>query len=408
MTILELRSLRTEIPTAQGTLTVVDDVSFTVEAGEIFGLVGESGSGKSMTVRSILGLVAPPGRVTGGEVLFDGQDLVPSAPRHGRHPRPEHRHHRPGCRHRSEPGLPHRPTIAEPMLAHGVVGSRSEARARSIQLMAKVGIPAPEKRIDDYPHQFSGGMCQRVVIASALSCDPRMILADEPTTALDVTIQDQILRLLVALQADLGLSLLLVTHDMGVVAQTCQRVAVMYAGQIVELVRTEDLFSHPRHPYTAGLLSCVPPSTAPPAAWCRSRRAPDLPPCRPAAASTRAAPSPPPPAGARGPPLLEVAPGHYSRCIRHDAREPRFVGEGRCLSRSSRSRACPSTTAAHQGLLSRLAGSPSPRPRGGGRRVLRHPAGRDPQPRRRVGLGQDHARPLPPAPGGADRGPHPL
>lgn len=324
MAILELRDLRTEIPTARGPLTVVEDVSFTVETGEIFGLVGESGSGKSMTVRSILGLVPPPGRVTRGEVLHDGQDLLRLSPRAMTAIR--------GSRIATivqdavtalNPVYRIGRQIAEPMLAHGVVRSRAEARSRAIQLMAKVGIPAPEKRIDDYPHQFSGGMCQRVVIAAALSCDPRVILADEPTTALDVTIQDQILRLLVALQADLGLSLLLVTHDMGVVAQTCQRVAVMYAGQIVELVRTEELFRRPRHPYTAGLLSCVPrldgparrltpipgapPDLLRPPTGCRFH--PRCPLATPACRSTR-------------PPLLEVAPGHYSRCIRQDALQP--------------------------------------------------------------------------------------
>jgi oligopeptide/dipeptide ABC transporter ATP-binding protein len=187
--------------------------------------------------------------------------------------------------------------------------------------MARVGIPAPERRIDDYPHQFSGGMCQRVVIAAALSCNPSLILADEPTTALDVTIQDQILKLLVALQRDLGLSLVLVTHDLAVVAQTCQRVAVMYAGQIVEMAATADLFRQPLHPYTMGLLNCVPRLDGP-----ANRRLTPIPGAPPDIAQ--------PPSGCRfhprcplatdtcrigKPDLTEVSPGHLSRCIRQDA-----------------------------------------------------------------------------------------
>ena len=324
MAILDVRNLTTKIPTARGTLTVVDDVSFAVGEGECFGLVGESGSGKSMTLRSILGLVPAPGGVTAGQVLHGGLDLTTLAPRamaaiRGRAIativqdavaalNPVYRIGR---------------QIAEPMLEHGVVKGRTAARDRAVALMTKVGIPAPAQRIDDYPHQFSGGMCQRVVIATALACDPGLILADEPTTALDVTIQDQILKLLVALQQDLGLSLLLVTHDMGVVAQTCQRVAVMYAGQIVELVNTEDLFRRPRHPYTAGLLNCVPRLDGPP------RRLKPIPGAPPDLAS--------PPSGCRfhprcplaieacttgRPALTEVAPGHFSRCIRQDAMTP--------------------------------------------------------------------------------------
>jgi oligopeptide/dipeptide ABC transporter ATP-binding protein len=322
--LLEVRRLTTTIPTARGTLTVVDDVSFDVGHGECFGLVGESGSGKSMTLRSLLGLVPPPGRVTAGEVLHDGRDLTTLSPRDLTKVRgraiativqdavsalnPVYRIGR---------------QIAEPMLEHGVVKDRKAGRARAISLMAKVGIPAPERRVDDYPHQFSGGMCQRVVIATALGCDPGLILADEPTTALDVTIQDQILKLLVALQRDLGLSLLLVTHDMGVVAQTCQRVAVMYAGEIVELVATDALFRRPRHPYTAGLLNCVPRLDGP------ARRLTPIPGAPPDLAA--------PPSGCRfhprcplaidacraaRPPLVEVAPGHFSRCIRHAEMTP--------------------------------------------------------------------------------------
>ncbi len=244
MALLDVQNLTTKIPTPRGTLTVVDDVSFTVERGECFGLVGESGSGKSMTVRSILGLVPHRRSASRREPSSTTAPTSPACPTRDLN----------AIRGRTiativqdavsalNPVYRIGRQIAEPMLEHGVAKNPSAARTRAIALMAKVGIPAPEKRIDDFPHQFSGGMCQRVVIATALACDPGLILADEPTTALDVTIQDQILKLLVALQRDLGLSLLLVTHDMGVVAQTCQRVAVMYAGQIVELVATEELF----------------------------------------------------------------------------------------------------------------------------------------------------------------------
>jgi oligopeptide/dipeptide ABC transporter ATP-binding protein len=324
MTILDVRNLTTRIPTARGTLTVVDDVSFAVGEGECFGLVGESGSGKSMTVKSILGVVPPPGRVTAGSVRHDGQNLTALTPQQMT-----------AIRGKSiativqdavsalNPVYRIGRQIAEPMLQHGIVRTRAEARTRTIALMARVGIPDPARRIDDYPHQFSGGMCQRVVIAAALSCNPRLILADEPTTALDVTIQDQILKLLVGLQRDLGLSIVLVTHDMGVVAQTCQRVAVMYAGQIVELMTTAALFRQPRHPYTAGLLNCVPrldgpprrltpipgspPDLAHPPKGCRFH--PRCPLASDACLSTR-------------PELSEVAPGHFSRCIRQDALTP--------------------------------------------------------------------------------------
>jgi oligopeptide/dipeptide ABC transporter ATP-binding protein len=257
--LLDVQGLTTQIPTRRGLLTAVDNVSFQVEVGETFGLVGESGSGKSMTCRSVLGLVPPPGKVVAGQALYREQNLLALSQAELTKLRGK------------ELAMIFQDAIAvlnpvlrigtqlrEVMLEHRVVNSGAEAEARAIALMRMVGIPAPAERLRDYAHQFSGGMCQRVVIASALACDPRLILADEPTTALDVTIQDQILKLLVRLQGELGLSLLLVTHDMGVVAQTCQRVAVMYAGQIVEMASTEELFAAPRHPYTIGLLNCVP------------------------------------------------------------------------------------------------------------------------------------------------------
>lgn len=329
MALLEVEGLTAGIATERGMVTLIRDVSLAVEAGECFGLVGESGSGKSMTVKAILGLLPQGARITAGRVMFDGQDLtaMPEAALAGIRGRqiatvvqdavsalnPVYRVGR---------------QIAEVMLEHGVARDRAEARAAAVRLMAQVGIPAPERRVDDYPHQFSGGMCQRVVIAAALSCAPRLILADEPTTALDVTIQDQILRLMVQLQADLGLALVLVTHDMGVVAQTCQRVAVMYAGEIVELAGTAALFAAPRHPYSAGLLACVPRLDGPARRLAPIRGAPpDLarpptgcrfhPRCPLATEACRAA----------SPPLREVAPGHLSRCI-HAERVSLAIWEG--------------------------------------------------------------------------------
>jgi peptide/nickel transport system ATP-binding protein/oligopeptide transport system ATP-binding protein len=319
--ILSVRDLVTEIPTPRGTLRVVDGVSFDLAPGECLGIVGESGSGKSMTCRSLLGLVPRPGRVVSGTVRFGGRDLRTL-------PEPALN----AVRGRRiavivqdavaalNPVWRIGDQIGEAMVGHGVASSRAEAREKSIALMRKVGIPAPEKRIDDYLHQFSGGMCQRVVIAAALACEPRIVIADEPTTALDVTIQDQILKLLMSLQEELGLSIILVTHDMGVVAQTCQRVAVMYAGRIVEMARTEDLFAAPRHPYTTGLLACM-PDLDPGAAPRRLHPIPGMPPdlaalpggcafhprCPIAARDCRAGDI-----SAR-----EVAPGHVSRCLHH-------------------------------------------------------------------------------------------
>lgn len=319
--ILDVRGLTTRFATRRGPITVVDGVSFALEPGECLGLVGESGSGKSVTCRSILGLVPPPGRTTEGQVLYGGRDLRTL---------PEAELTRIRGREIAvivqdalaalNPVIPIGDQIAEAMLEHGIVRSRRAGRDRAVELMRKVGIPAPERRRHDYPHQFSGGMCQRVVIAAALACEPRIVIADEPTTALDVTVQDQILKLLVELQRDLDLSVVLVTHDMGVVAQTCQRVAVMYAGRIVELAPTEDLFRAPRHPYTAGLLACV-PSLDGEAEAPRIRPVPGLPPdladlpsgcrfhprCPLAVSSCRSGDMR----------LAEVGPGRRSACLKH-------------------------------------------------------------------------------------------
>lgn len=256
--LLEVDDLTTEISTKDGKLTAVDGVSFWLDEGEAFGLVGESGSGKSMTCRSILRLLPGSATSTRGTVQYRGNDLLKLS-----------EHDMALVRGKEvsmifqDPVVTLNPVlrigrqIAEGLLEHRIT-SRSEARARALEMMKLVGIPDPERRINDYPHQFSGGMCQRVLIAAALACRPKLILADEPTTQLDVTVQDQILKLLRELQAALGASMILVTHNLGVVAQTCQRVAVMYAGQIVELASTEDLFMRPKHPYTIGLMNCIP------------------------------------------------------------------------------------------------------------------------------------------------------
>jgi oligopeptide/dipeptide ABC transporter ATP-binding protein len=256
--ILDVRDLRVDIPLSRGTVHAVDGASFTVRPGEALGLVGESGSGKSMTLRAILGLLPNPGRVVGGEVEFEGQDLASASQRRLRDVR--------GASIGmifQEPMTALNPVmrvvdqIAEGPMAH-LGRSRSEARAGALDLMRKVGIPDSHRRARAYPHELSGGMRQRVMIAIALSCQPRLILCDEPTTALDVTIQDQILKLLGAMRRDFGVSVVFVTHDLAVVAQTCERVAVMYAGQVVETGTVDEVFHAPRHPYTLGLLRSVP------------------------------------------------------------------------------------------------------------------------------------------------------
>jgi len=261
MPILVVRDLRTYFGTDAGVLRAVDNVSFDLYPGETFGIVGESGSGKSVTCRSLIGLL-PPSAHTTGSVQYNGRELVglPSRAMQGLR----------GA-HISmifqdpmsalNPVMKVGAQIAEALEAHGKAG-RAGRRAEAINLMRLVGIPLAERRVDDYPHQFSGGMRQRVVIAIALACRPRILLADEPTTALDVTIQDQILSLLLALQREFGMSVILVSHDLGVIAETCDRVAVMYGGQIVELGSAATLLTRPRHPYTVGLLRSLPGATA--------------------------------------------------------------------------------------------------------------------------------------------------
>jgi oligopeptide/dipeptide ABC transporter ATP-binding protein len=256
--LLAVEGLTTAFELGGRLVPAVDDVSFSIARGETLGLVGESGSGKSLTALSILRLVPPPGRITRGRVRFEGEELT-------RLPEREMRKVR-GARIAlvfQEPMSALNPVltighqIAETLVVHGRAGWNA-ARRRAVELLAEVSVPDPERRAREYPHQLSGGLRQRALIAMALACRPALLIADEPTTALDVTIQAQILDLLRSLKAQLDLSLLLVTHDLGVVAQTADRVAVMYAGRLVEEGPVRDLFRDPRHPYTRGLLASMP------------------------------------------------------------------------------------------------------------------------------------------------------
>jgi oligopeptide/dipeptide ABC transporter ATP-binding protein len=256
--ILRVEDLRTEFRTSDGVVRAVDGVSFEIQRGQTMGLVGESGCGKSVTALSILKLIDYPGRIAGGRILFDDLDLAEVEPEEMRKIR--------GARIAmifQEPMTSLNPVftigdqIAETVEVHKKV-KRKEAWERAIEMLKLVGIPSPERRVHDYPHHMSGGMRQRAMIAMALSCDPQLLIADEPTTALDVTIQAQILDLMRSLQERLKMSILLITHDLGVVAETCEEVAVMYAGQVVERAKVRDLFRSPQMPYTEGLLNSIP------------------------------------------------------------------------------------------------------------------------------------------------------
>src|SRR6266851_933490 len=260
--LLEVRNLQTHFPTRAGLVRAVDDVSFYLDRGELLGLVGESGCGKSMTALSIMRLISPPGKIVCGEIVFDGNDLL-------RLPEADMRQIRGDdiAMIFQDPMTSLNPVfkvgeqIAEALRLHRKM-SRREARLAAIDAMREVAIPDPERRVDDYPHQLSGGMRQRVMIAMALACDPKLLIADEPTTALDVTIQAQILDLLNQLRKTRELAVLLITHDLGVVAEVAERVAVMYTGRIVEESPVDELFARPKHPYTEGLLRSVPKLTA--------------------------------------------------------------------------------------------------------------------------------------------------
>ena len=318
--LLEVRQLGVEFQTRGGIARVLDDVAFTVHRGETLGLVGESGCGKSMTALAMMRLIpTPPGRITSGHVALDGRDLLTLS-------EPEMRAYR-GNRISmifQEPMTSLNPAytvgdqIGEAVRLHQGL-NRRDATARAIEMLEAVGIPAAKTRVHEYPHQFSGGMRQRVMIAMALACNPQLLIADEPTTALDVTIQAQILDLLGELQSRLGMAILLITHAMGVVAESTQRVVVMYAGKVVEEAPVRALFAAPRHPYTQGLIRSIPridlaathkirleaiggtvPRLVNPAPGCRF-----APRCRFAQPECLAA----------TPALREVAPGHHVACI---------------------------------------------------------------------------------------------
>jgi len=258
MSLLQVKNLVVEFAHRRGTLRALDDISFDIAPGEILGVVGESGAGKSLTGASIIGLLEPPGRVASGQILLEGQRIDHLSTDEMRH-----------IRGRKIGAIFQDPLtslnplytvgrqLTETIEAHLPV-SRAQARQRAIELLQDTGIPAAEQRIDRYPHQFSGGMRQRVVIALALAAEPQLIVADEPTTALDVSIQAQIISLLKKVCKDRGAAVMLITHDMGVIAETCDRVAVMYAGRIAEIGPVRQVIEQPAHPYTRGLMACIP------------------------------------------------------------------------------------------------------------------------------------------------------
>ena len=258
MSLLQVKNLVVEFPGRRGTLRAIDDVSFDIAPGEILGVVGESGAGKSLTGAAIIGLLESPGRIASGEILLDGQriDNLPHATMRK-------------IRGRKIGAIFQDPlTSLNPLYSVGrqlietitthLPMNAAQARRRAIELLQDTGIPAAEQRIDHYPHQFSGGMRQRVVIALALAAEPKLIVADEPTTALDVSIQAQIITLLKSICKDRGAAVMLITHDMGVIAETCDRVAVMYAGRVAEIGPVHEVINHPAHPYSAGLMACIP------------------------------------------------------------------------------------------------------------------------------------------------------
>jgi oligopeptide/dipeptide ABC transporter ATP-binding protein len=276
--ILEVKNLETSFRVEEGTLKAVDDVSFDVYAGKTLGIVGESGCGKSVTSLSIMRLIPnPPGKITGGQILYKGKNLLDLSPAEMRKVR----------------GNDISMIFQEPMTSLNPVFTignqlieaidlhqdltKKECREKAIEMLKLVGIPSPETRIDDYPHQLSGGMRQRVMIGMALSCNPQVLIADEPTTALDVTIQAQILDLLKELQDRVGMAIILITHDLGVVAEVCDDVMVMYAGRVAEQGKVEEIFRNPKHPYTKGLLNSIPTLSKDPTGKAKKKRLETIP-----------------------------------------------------------------------------------------------------------------------------------
>ena len=261
MSLLQVKNLIVEFPGRHGTLRALDDISFEIAPGEILGVVGESGAGKSLTGAAIIGLLEPPGRIGGGQILLEGEriDGLP-------YERMRHIRGRKIGAIFQDPLTSLNPLytvgqqLTETILAHLPLSAK-QARERAVSLLQDTGIPAAEQRLGHYPHQFSGGMRQRVVIALALAAEPKLIVADEPTTALDVSIQAQIIMLLKSVCKQHGAAVMLITHDMGVIAETCDRVAVMYAGRIAEIGPVHEVINHPSHPYTEGLMAAIPDIT---------------------------------------------------------------------------------------------------------------------------------------------------
>jgi peptide/nickel transport system ATP-binding protein len=318
--LLEVSHLTTVFELASGIATAVDDVSFKVHAGETLALVGESGSGKSVTALSILRLVQPPGRIAGGHVTFKGRDLLMLA-------EPDMRRVRGADISLifQEPMTALNPVftigdqIAETLIVHGRAGRR-EAWEQAVTLLEAVRLPDARARVHDYPHQLSGGMRQRVLIAMALACKPALVIADEPTTALDVTIQAQILDLLREMKAALNLSVLLITHDLGVVAETADRVAVMYAGRIVEQGPVRSIFREPKHPYTRGLLASIPGGTPGQPLRAIQGTVPMLGALPPGCAFNPRCPDRFEPCTSTPPPDFAVGTAHTAKCYLHDGR----------------------------------------------------------------------------------------
>lgn len=315
--LLEVKNLKTQFFTQDGVVRAVDDVSFYVMPGETLGVVGESGSGKSITGLSLMRLIpSPPGKIVNGEVIFNGRNVLKMSDEQVRSIRGnEIAMIFQDPMTSLNPVLTINRQISESLILHMGM-NKEQAKQRAIELLTMVGIPNPADRVDQYPHQFSGGMRQRVMIAMALSCNPKLLIADEPTTALDVTIQAQILDLMRNLQTETGAGVIMITHSMGVVAGMADRVQVMYAGHIVETATTEDIFANPRHPYTVGLMKSIPRLDArtksklepirglPPDLIDLPDICPFVPRCNYAQEKCEQ----------KNPPLLEVSPGHFSAC----------------------------------------------------------------------------------------------
>ena len=268
MSLLEIRGLETEFQTEQGVVKALRGIDYTVDKGEVLGIVGESGSGKSVGMLSLMGLLAPNGTVTAGEMIFDGEDISPVKYKTKKEKK-EYEKKMNAIRGNDismifqDPMSYLNPIVTiEKQMTEGIRAhdkcSKQEARERAIELMKMVGIPAPESRLKQYPFEFSGGMRQRIIIAIALACNPKLIVADEPTTALDVTVQAQILDLLRKITEESDAGVIIITHDLGVVASLCDRISIMYGGNIMEEGTTDEIFYDPKHPYTKGLFACIP------------------------------------------------------------------------------------------------------------------------------------------------------